>query len=230
MGHFWARPAPRGRRPRVRAGLERALRDAVRTGRLPPGTRLPSSRSLAADLGIARNTVADAYGQLVAEGWLDRAARVGHAGVGPGARAGRGPRPRADEAARLRYGLRPGSPDLSGVPALGMAAPQPPRHPARRRSTRSATATLAAGPSCARALAGYLARARGVRTSPERLVVCSGFTQGLALLCEVLRVARRAGARRRGLRPPAHRELAERAGLELRPLPVDAHGAARRAR
>src|SRR5262245_9300992 len=55
---------------RLRAGLEAALRDAVRTGRLRPGIRLPSSRDLAADLGIARNTVADAYGQLVAEGWL----------------------------------------------------------------------------------------------------------------------------------------------------------------
>jgi len=45
---------------RVRAGLEQALRDAVRTGRLRPGARLPSSRSLAGDLRIARNTVADA--------------------------------------------------------------------------------------------------------------------------------------------------------------------------
>ena len=55
---------------RVMAGLEDALRDAVRDGRLPPGARLPPSRALAADLGIARNSVADAYGQLVAEGWL----------------------------------------------------------------------------------------------------------------------------------------------------------------
>ncbi len=55
---------------RVRAGLEAALRDAVQAGRLAAGTRLPSSRTLAADLGIARNTVADAYNQLVAEGWL----------------------------------------------------------------------------------------------------------------------------------------------------------------
>ncbi|WP_143660583.1 GntR family transcriptional regulator, partial [Streptomyces fradiae] len=54
----------------VRAGLMGALRDAVRTGRLAPGTRLPSSRTLAADLGVARNTVADAYAELVAEGWL----------------------------------------------------------------------------------------------------------------------------------------------------------------
>src|SRR5579864_330799 len=54
----------------VRRDLETALRDAVRTGRLGPGTRLPSSRALAADLGLARNTVAEVYGQLVAEGWL----------------------------------------------------------------------------------------------------------------------------------------------------------------
>ena len=52
----------------LRAGLMDALREAVRTGRLVSGTRLPSARSLAADLGIARNTVADAYAELVAEG------------------------------------------------------------------------------------------------------------------------------------------------------------------
>ncbi|MYR63458.1 GntR family transcriptional regulator, partial [Streptomyces sp. SID625] len=56
--------------PGVRRGLTDALREAVRTGRLAPGTRLPSSRSLATDLGVARNTVADAYADLVAEGWL----------------------------------------------------------------------------------------------------------------------------------------------------------------
>ncbi|MYV70450.1 GntR family transcriptional regulator, partial [Streptomyces sp. SID2131] len=55
---------------RLRAGLMDALREAVRSGRLAAGTRLPSSRSLAADLGTARNTVADAYAELVAEGWL----------------------------------------------------------------------------------------------------------------------------------------------------------------
>ncbi|TSB19038.1 winged helix-turn-helix transcriptional regulator, partial [Streptomyces benahoarensis] len=54
----------------LRICLMRALREAARTGRLAPGTRLPSSRTLAADLGIARNTVAEAYADLVAEGWL----------------------------------------------------------------------------------------------------------------------------------------------------------------
>src|SRR5262245_8706088 len=41
--------------PGLRAGLTDALREAVRTGRLAPGNRLPSSRSLAADLGVSRN-------------------------------------------------------------------------------------------------------------------------------------------------------------------------------
>ncbi|WP_141746204.1 GntR family transcriptional regulator, partial [Streptomyces sp. EN16] len=58
-----------------RALLMDALREAVRSGRLAPGARLPPYRSLAADLGLARNTVADAYAELVAEGWL--AARQG---------------------------------------------------------------------------------------------------------------------------------------------------------
>ena len=53
-----------------RAALIRALREAVRSGRLAPGSRLPPYRSVAAELGLARNTVADAYAELVAEGWL----------------------------------------------------------------------------------------------------------------------------------------------------------------
>src|SRR5580704_18940639 len=86
--------APGGRRGhQVRARLEAALRDAARTARLAPGTRLPSSRALAADLGLARNTVAEAYAQLVAEGWLTArrgsGTRVaGTAVVSPGPAAG----------------------------------------------------------------------------------------------------------------------------------------------
>jgi len=58
-----------------RSGLERALRDAVRSGRLAPGARLPSTRALATELGLSRGTVSAAYDQLVAEGYL--AARRG---------------------------------------------------------------------------------------------------------------------------------------------------------
>src|ERR1700740_2702785 len=97
---------------RVRAGLEAALRAPVQTGRRAPGTRLPSSRALAADLGIARNTAAEAYAQLVAEGWLT-------AMQGSGTRVAE--RPEAPAAAvaahdseprRARYDLGPGSPDV----------------------------------------------------------------------------------------------------------------------
>ncbi|MBK3538777.1 winged helix-turn-helix transcriptional regulator, partial [Streptomyces sp. MBT67] len=63
-----------------RALLMDALREAVRSGRLAPGTRLPPYRSLAADLGLARNTVADAYAELVAEGWLAARCARPHAG------------------------------------------------------------------------------------------------------------------------------------------------------
>ena len=51
-------------------GLERASGAAIRDGRLVAGDRLPSTRALAADLGLARGTVAEAYAQLTAEGFL----------------------------------------------------------------------------------------------------------------------------------------------------------------
>ncbi|QES07940.1 aminotransferase class I/II-fold pyridoxal phosphate-dependent enzyme [Streptomyces venezuelae] len=81
---------------RLRAGLMDALREAVRSGRLEAGTRLPSSRSLATDLGMARNTVADAYAELVAEGWLT-------ARQGSGTRVARRAEPR-DEPRRAGAG------------------------------------------------------------------------------------------------------------------------------
>src|SRR6476646_1092781 len=51
--------------------LYRELRDAVLSGRLPPGSRLPSTRSIAEDLGVSRNTVMGAFDQLLAEGYLE---------------------------------------------------------------------------------------------------------------------------------------------------------------
>ncbi|MGK5684547.1 PLP-dependent aminotransferase family protein [Actinoplanes sp. URMC 104] len=57
------------------AAVYRALRAAIVDGRLPPGERLPPTRALAADLGVARGSVATAYERLAAEGYLT--ARVG---------------------------------------------------------------------------------------------------------------------------------------------------------
>nr|WP_238420636.1 PLP-dependent aminotransferase family protein [Streptomyces taklimakanensis] len=217
----------------LRASLMRALREAIRTGRLAPGTRLPSSRSLAADLGVARNTVADAYAELVAEGWLvarqgsgtrvaPRAEPVAH----PSSSAARRPvverraaRP-PDTAPRPRHDLRSGRPDVSAFPRSAWLTS------VRRVLAAAPAAAFGYGdprgrPELRRALAGYLARARGVRADPERIVVCAGFVRALALLGEVL--GGTVAVESYGLW--IHRELLERAGARTVPLPVDDRGA-----
>jgi GntR family transcriptional regulator/MocR family aminotransferase len=74
-------------------------------------------------------------------------------------------------------------------------------------------------------LAGYLARARGVRLHADRLIVCSGFTSGLGLLADALRArgARRIGVERYG--HAKHRAVLAAAGLRTVALPVDDRGA-----
>jgi GntR family transcriptional regulator/MocR family aminotransferase len=215
-------PGPHG--SRVRGRLEQALRDAVRTGRLGPGTRLPSSRALAADLGLARNTVAEVYSQLVAEGWLT--ARTGSgtsvaerhaADPGPGALA----RP---QSAAPRYDLRPGVPDLSAFPAGAWLA-------AARRVLAAAPRQLLdypdprGLPQLRTALAGYLARARGVAADPGHIVICAGFAHGLAVTCAALRSAGAATLAVEAYGHQRHRDLVQAQRLRLRPLPVDAIGA-----
>jgi GntR family transcriptional regulator / MocR family aminotransferase len=211
--------------PRVRAGLEVALREAIRGGRLRPGLVLPSSRALARDLGIARNTVADAYGQLVAEGWL--ATRQG-AGTWVADRPTSAPRQvttTSRSAIHVRYDLRAGVPDLSTFPRTAWLA-------ATRRAL-SAAAFSVLGYSDPRglrqlrtALTDYLARARGVVVTPDRVVVCSGFAEGLELLCEALRAR---GARTVAIEQyghPRYRRLIEAKGLRPVDLTVDGGGAA----
>ena len=160
----------------MRAGLERSLREAIQTGQLRPGTRLPSSRALALDLGIARNTVADAYGQLVAEGWL--AARQG-SGTSVAAHAARPEAAPAQtaRAGRIRYDLRPGRPDLAMFPRAAWLAA------ARRGLAAAPYHALGYGDprglvELREALAGYLGRVRGVRVTPDRIVICSGIRAG----------------------------------------------------
>ncbi|MER7463959.1 PLP-dependent aminotransferase family protein [Streptomyces sp. NPDC097981] len=211
----------------LRAGLVEALREAARSGRLAPGTRLPSSRSFAADLGIARNTVAEAYAELVAEGWLT-------ARQGSGTRVAERARPRRPAAAarvrhparrRPSYSLQAGTPDLGGFPRAAWLT-------AARRALTDAPNEAFGYAADARgrvelreALAGYLARARGVCADPERIVLCAGFAHALTLLAGVLRARRVREAAVEGYGLDVHRDLLTRAGLRTRPLAVDASGA-----
>jgi GntR family transcriptional regulator / MocR family aminotransferase len=210
---------------RVRLGLEAALRNAVRDGRLAPATRLPSSRALAADLGVARNTVAEVYSQLVAEGWLT--ARTGSGTSVAERRADAHPGPdhvSRPETAVLRYDLRAGVPDLSAFPRQAWLV-------TARRALAAAPDQLLDYPDprgilpLREVLAGYLARARGVVAEPGHIVICAGFAHGLAVICRALHSG---GARTLAVEAyghQAHRDIAQAQGLRLRPLPVDGSGA-----
>ena len=210
----------------LRTGLMDALREAVRTGRLVSGTRLPSSRSLAADLGVARNTVADSYAELVAEGWLT-------AQQGSGTRVAKRAEPRKTAPAappptliqhRPTYGLLPGSPDLAEFPrAQWLAA-------ARRALTAAPHDAFGYGDALGRkelrtALADYLARARGVYAEPERIVICSGFHHGLMLIAQALKARRVRAVAVESYGLDLYRDLLTSAGLRIPPLYVDEHGA-----
>ncbi|MEV6648468.1 PLP-dependent aminotransferase family protein [Amycolatopsis sp. NPDC051371] len=205
-----------------RAALITALRDAVRTGRLVPGTRLPPYRSLAADLGLARNTVADAYAELVAEGWLTAVQGSGTR-VAPRAEplpAARTPKKSPGPPAP-RYNLRQGQPDATSFPRPEWLAA------ARRALTVAPHDAFGPGDPRGRrelreALAGYLARARGVRTSPERIVVCSGFAHALRLLFPAV-VPGPLAVEAYGL--AFHRSILDAAGVETIPLALDEKGA-----
>ena len=97
--------------------LQSALREAIRTGRLSHCERLPSSRSLAAQLGISRGVVQEAFDQLRAEGYLTSkagsATRVAHV---PAAAAPPPELPSASSARPLLADFRAGVPDLGGFP------------------------------------------------------------------------------------------------------------------
>ncbi|GAA2808226.1 PLP-dependent aminotransferase family protein [Kitasatospora sp. CM 4170] len=207
-----------------RAGLESALRTAIRQGRLAPGALLPSTRGLARELGLSRGTVTAAYDQLAEEG---------HLVTRPGAatRVAAPPQPPVEAATRPapapavpRHDLRPGHPDVSAFPTRTWLAAT------RRVLTRARPDVFAAGDPQGRielrtALADYLGRTRGVITTPDRIVITSGYYQGLGLLCSALAAA---GARTAAMEDPGHntyRDVVRRAGLTVLPLPLDADGA-----
>src|SRR4051794_1801500 len=207
----------------LRRQLEGELRAAIRRGRLPVGTALPPSRILAKELGVARGVVVDAYAQLAAEGYLE-------ARQGSGTRV-RAAQPRDD----APDGAAPGRPRDAGPRLLG-GLPDPASFPRVQwqRHYRAAIAALPTAtvtypdprgePALRAALTRYLGRVRAVVTTPDRIQVCSGFTQGLALVCRAL-VQR--GARRVAVEDPCfgyHRELIANAGLEPIPIPLAERG------
>ena len=227
-----------GRHGPLHARLSSALRDAIRGGRLPPGSALPPSRALAEDLGCSRWVVTEAYAQLAAEGYVD--ARVGsgtrvrplapvagaHAGPSgspPVTRAARRPPPETPPDWVPRIDLAPGVPDLRAFP-LG-------RWVSALRSVASTLPYTELGypdpsghPRLRHVLAEYLTRVRGALVDPADVTVCRGVADGTARVCQALRAA---GTGAVAVEDPGWhrlREAAASAGLRLSPTRVDEHG------
>ncbi len=203
--------------------IERSIRSLIRSGGLPVGASLPSTRSLAADLGLSRGVVVGAYAQLAAEGYI--ALRRGAAPT-VAARA-REPEDVAFESdvpiAGVRFNLRPDLPDLALFPRRDWLAA------CRASLRRAANTDLAYGEMIGSAelrhrLAPFLARTRGVVANADRTAVFAGSTQALYVLACVLRAL---GARRIAVEDPGHRwrtRALAASGLEVVPVPVDADG------
>lgn len=191
----------------------RALRAAILEGRLPPGAKLPATRVLARELGVSRNTVLAAYEQLAAEGYA--AARTGsgtrvcetlpaHAApAGAARRAVREPARLSAFGARIAAGIpraqatwglpreplphdfRYGEPAYADLPLATWSRLLGRR--ARRLSVRRLAYQAPGGaPELREALAGYLARARGVRAAPEQVLVVHGTQQAIDLATRLL--------------------------------------------
>jgi GntR family transcriptional regulator/MocR family aminotransferase len=206
---------------RRRAQLEDRLRELVRDGTLAADSQMPSSRALAADLGVSRRLVVDAYTQLLAEGYL--VARRGAGTYVAAAGGGVDGVPPAQPPGRPRFDFFPGAPDLSAFPrALWL------------RATREVLRTAPDGafaypdargaPELRNALCGYLRRVRGVVVEPDAIVVCGGATQGLALLARALvaRGVREVDVEDPGL--PPHRAVLAYAGMRAHGARVDEQG------
>ncbi len=188
----------------------RALRAAIATGELPPGTVIPTSRALAQMLGVARNTVVEAYSRLVAEGYLvsntRRGTRVAEMGlIEPLSRPSRPDQKveaRASERVEIAYGARrvleTTLAPSDNARAFALYSPDPCLYPAfhiGRFLTHEFRGMLAGDPELAAdsrkrqfcsALASYLRRSAGVACRPEQILPITSLRAALDLVCRVL--------------------------------------------
>lgn len=204
------------------AQLQAQIRAAIRDGRAAPGSRLPSSRTLAEDLGVSRPLVGEAYAQLAAEGYLQI-----RQGARPLVCDRPLPRSCANEQSIVsdavpRFDLRPAVPDLAHFPRREW-----------QRALRTALNEMTADEfgygsphgveSLRRALADYLGRVRGIVCTPEQVIVTSGFTEARALFCEALA---KVGREKVAVEDPGYTnwEALDAAGLCRLPIGVDNDG------
>ena len=222
------------------------LREAILESRLGPGARLPSSRALAKDLGVSRNTALAAFEQLLAEGYIEgrvgagsyvsqhlpedaleaRAAKV--AGGTGGTRPPPGPSRRGAVIAGLApfqslpRPFAPGQPELAAFPFEDWARRLGQVWRAPKAGLLVAGDPLGFAP-LRRAIAAYLAAARAVRCDAEQVFVVSGAQQALDLAARVLLDP----GDRVWVEDPGYDGMIgalAASGADLVPLPVDGEG------
>lgn len=202
----WIPPLDRGSSLPLHRQLYQGLRGAVLRGRLGAGARLPSTRDLARELGVSRNTVVNAFEQLLAEGYLS--GRVGSGTYVSGA-VGRiggrshtvpaGGKPRLSKRGTDQLSARvleltanaPAAPFIVGVPALDRFAYKTWGRLLAQRWRERAPALLSyADPAGYRplreAVANYLRLVRAVQCEPDQVILVSGSQQGLAVSARLL--------------------------------------------
>ncbi|MCH7341770.1 PLP-dependent aminotransferase family protein [Pelomonas sp. CA6] len=229
----------------LHARVQRAIRQLILDGALDAGRPLPASRALAGSLGVSRDTVEAAYGQLHAEGFIER--RVGSGSfvseraqrLTGGATARRGGSGR-HEAPRLSQrgsalfhggGVRdflapsafaPGVPETRSFPLQTWERLQ--RQVLKEHGTQALLHSPPQGMEALRgAIADYLNLERGARATPERVLVLTSSQQALTLCANVLLDP----GDRLFIEDPAYhgaRKAFEAAGLQGVPVPVDADG------
>jgi GntR family transcriptional regulator / MocR family aminotransferase len=210
------------------------IRESILAGALRPGARLPSTRALAAEHGVSRNTVSLAFDQLRAEGYLEARQRAGTfvTRALPDALLGvREPQPapvrlraapvsRASAAVSRMRAFQTG-PALEAFPARVWArlVAREWRRPWRRMGYGDPRGHEA----LRRMIAEHVAVARGARCNAEQVIVVAGSQQGLALAAQVLL----SPGDRVWVEDPCYhgaRAALEAAGARLVPVSVDGDG------
>ena len=208
----------------LRAQLEDQFRQAIRSGRLGPGERVPSSRALATALGLSRGLVQECYAQLLAEGYLVARGGSSTRVAAAGARRDAHSASAAKAPARLAVDFASGVPDLASAPREDWAWAM--RETCRVAPTSDFNYPEPAGlPRLRETVAAYLRRVRAADALAGQMIICSGMAQGLGL---VLRTLASEGVGRVAFEDPGSGTgipaTAKLAGLSAVPVAVDESG------
>lgn len=207
----------------LRAALERTLRDAILSGTLRAGVRLPASRTLAAALGVSRGVVTDAYDQLQTQGFVVIRPRSAPTVTNRISGSIVPPAPEIGPPALPRYDLAPWEPDFHLFPLRRwMSAAQ---RVARECDWPTLGYREYRGERVLRdALADRLGRTRGVIADPEQIIITQGSTQSVDLLLRVLRALRCTRFAVEDPSNPIHHKQVRANGLTLVSHPTDGAG------